>query len=106
MAKSKGKADPKYKALLVNSADLADLLDANSGAKKKLLRQLKANGWIDPTTDMTTDQLVALALQNVETEGPQYFDQFVEFLGGIAGLDSLARTMQGENLELHSFMAF
>ena len=64
-----GKGNPKYKALLSYSDTLADLLDSNESAKTILLRKLKANQWIDPKDDLTTDALVALALQKVETEG-------------------------------------
>ena len=82
-----GKANPKYKALLSHSDTLADTLDTNERAKTRLLRKLRANQWID---DLTTDALVALALQKLETEGERVFDQFVGFMSDIAGLTDLA----------------
>ena len=74
------KFNPKYKALLSHSDTLADTLDTNERAKTRLLRKLRANEWIDPKDDLTTDALVALALQKLETEGERVFDQFVGFM--------------------------
>ena len=71
-----GKANPKYKALLSHSDTLADTLDTNERVKTRLLRKLRANEWIDPKDDLTTDALVALVLQKLETEGESVFDQF------------------------------
>ena len=90
-----GKANPKYKTLLSYSDTLADLLDFNESAKRRLLRKLRANQWIDLKDDLTTDALVALALQKVETEGERVFDQFVGFMSDIAGLTDLATKMRG-----------
>ena len=90
-----GKSNPKYKALLSYSYTLADTLDTNEIAKTRLLRKLRANQWIDPKDDLTTDALVALALQKVETEGECVFDQFVGFMSDIAGLTDLATKMRG-----------
>ena len=84
-----GKSNPKYKALLSHSGTLADTLDTNESAKTRLLRKLRANQWIDPKDDLTTDALVALVLQE---EGEHVFDQFV---GYIAGLTDLATKMRG-----------
>ena len=90
-----GKANPKYKALLSYSDTLANTLDSNERAKTRLLRNLRANQWIDPKDDLTTDALVALALQKLETEGECVFDQFVGFMSDIAGLTDLATKMTG-----------
>ena len=90
-----GKSNPKYKALLSHSDTLADTLDTNERAKTRLLRKLRANQWIDPKDDLTTDALVALALQKLETEGERVFDQFVGFMSDIAGLTDLATNMRG-----------
>ena len=89
------KANPKYKALLSHSDTLADTLDTNERAKTRLLRKLRANQWIDSKDDLTTDALVALVLQKVETEGECVFDQFVGFMNDIAGLTDLATKMRG-----------
>ena len=89
------KSNPKYKALLSHSDTLADTLDTNERAKTRLLRKLRANEWIDPKDDLTTDALVALALQKLETEGECVFDQFVGFMSDIAGLTDLATKMRG-----------
>ena len=82
------------KALLSYSETLAETLDTNERAKTRLLRKLRANEWIDPKDDLTTDALVALALQKLETEGERVFDQFVGFMS-IAGLTDLATKMRG-----------
>ena len=89
------KSNPKYKALLSHSDTLADTLDTNERAKTRLLRKLRANQWIDSKDDLTTDALVALALQKLETEGECVFDQFVGFMSDIAGLTDLATKMRG-----------
>ena len=90
-----GKANPKYKALLSYSDTLVDTLDTNERAKTRLLRNLRANEWIDPKDDLTTDALVALALPKLETGGECVFDQFVGFMNDIAGLTDLATKMRG-----------
>ena len=92
---SAGRANPKYKALLGNSDTLGDVLDANDAAKTKLLRKLKANQWIEPKADLSTDALVNLVLHKIESEGGQVFDQFIEFLSPIVGLENLAQKMKG-----------
>ena len=76
-----GKSNPKYKALLSHSDTLAETLDTNERVKTRLLRKLRANQWIDPKDDLTTDALVALVLQE---EGEHVFDQFVGFMSDIA----------------------
>ena len=90
-----GESNPKYKALLRYSYTLADTLDTNERAKTRQLRKLRANQWIDPKDDLTTDALVALALQKLETGGERVFDQFVGFMSDIAGLTDLATKMRG-----------
>ena len=90
-----GRGTTKYKALLVNSDTLSDVLDDDAVAKTKLLRKMRANEWIEPTADLSTDDLVALALNKVETEGGKVFDQFVEFLRNITGLSHIAGKMKG-----------
>ena len=90
-----GKANPKYEALLRDSDTLADTLDANDAAKTRLLRKMRANKWIAVKADLSTDELVALVLQKVESEGEQVFDEFIEFMSDIVGLENLAKKMKG-----------
>lgn len=80
-----------YKAILIHSDVLADLLDTNATAKTKLLRKMKANEWIEPTADLSTDDLVALILKKVETEGEGIFHKLLEFLSNIVGLEAIAK---------------
>ena len=87
-----------YKAILIHSVDLSDILDANATAKTKLLRIMRANEWIAPATDLTTDELVALTLKKVETEGEDIFHKFVEFLSNIVGLEDISKKIGNRSI--------
>ena len=90
-----GKACLEYKAFLSHSDTLADILDTNQKALTKLHRKLRAKAWIEPAAELSTDQLVALVLKKIETDGKHIFEEFVDFMSDTAGLQDLATRMRG-----------
>ena len=89
-SKCSGKETLQYRKVQANLVNICDALVVNKGAEKALHLNIQQKGWITPTDETPTDNLMGVVLNRIDNWAETY-DEFMEILGTIEGLDLIKK---------------
>ena len=85
---------PEYKAVQEHFGVLAAALDANSGAKKDLLREFKSKGWFKPAAKPDSDRMICVALDKIRAD-VKHYEEFIGMLKSQSELNHITIKITG-----------
>ena len=91
---AEGGESPEYKAVQEHFDVLAAALDANSDAKKDLLRKFKAKGWFKPPAKPDSDEMIGVALDKIRAD-VKHYEEFIGMLKSLSELDHITIKITG-----------
>lgn len=89
-SKCSGKETLQYRKVQANLVTICEALAVNEGAEKELRLNIQQKRWMATTNQTSPDQLIGVVLNRIDSSAETY-DEFMEILGNIAGLDLIKK---------------
>ena len=92
-AESSGKETLEYRRVQANLVKINSTLTENKEAEEVLRQSFQQKGWIEMGADTPGDKLMVVVLDRINLY-PDTYDEFMEILGHIKGLDLIKGDIQ------------
>ena len=97
-----GRKTLEYRKVQAYLVKINNTLSANKEAERVLRQTFQQKGWIDMGADTPGDRLMAVVLDRINLSVSTY-DEFMEMLGNIQGLDLIRIEIEDTTCKSHIF---